>query len=179
MVELDRVVRRFGSPLQQTAVVHLVTNSIHYHRVEEPGGDSSLQQLSCSDCPGEVMSLEHLCFCSGSEATRVRNRMRDALVKALNQSDEARDWIRNLRHFDLAALLKLLFPPAADSSPAQQHRHAVLCFIGAFRSSHLCLPLRRALTRELRPRGASILQQLRLLFVQHIWEAFSVWKERF
>jgi len=128
MVELDRVVRRFGSPLQQTAVVHLVTNSIHYHRVEEPGGDSSLQQLSCSDCPGEVMSLEHLCFCSGSEATRVRNRMRDALVKALNQSDEARDWIRNLRHFDLAALLKLLFPPAADSSPAQQHRHAVLCF---------------------------------------------------
>ena len=122
------------------------------------------------------MSLEHLCFCSGPEATRVRNRMRDALVKLLQQSDEARGWIRNLRHFDLAALLKLLFPPASDSSPAQQQRHAVLCFIGAFPSSHLCLPLRRALTRGLRPRGAYILQQLRLLFVQHIWEAFPFGK---
>ena len=109
----------------------------------------------------------------------MRNRMRDSLVKLLQQSDEAHDWIRNLRHFDLAALLKLLFPPTADSFPAQQQRHAVLCFIGAFPSSHLCLPLRRALTRELRPRGASILQQLRLLFAQRIWEAFSVWKERF
>jgi len=179
MVELGRVVRRFGSPVQQAAVVHPATNSIHYHRVEEPGGESSLQQLPCSDCPGEVMSLEHLLFCSGSEATRVRNRMHDTLVKLLEQSDEARGWIRNLRHFDLATLLKLLFPPTADSSPAQQQRLAVLSFFGAFPSSCLCLPLRRALTRELRPRGASILQQLRLLFVQHIWEAFSFWKERF
>ena len=179
MLALADTVRRLGTPAQQTALMHIATNSIQYHLIEEADGSQSLQQLPCSRCL-VPLTLSHLVQCSDSQsdAATLRKQLKDSLVDSLERSLADSALIPASARANPSSLLRWVFPPAPSLSTEQLQRHAILCMVGAFCSSQL-RPSLRSLSRAPAPGRTSTLQQFRLLCVQHLLEAFATWKERF
>lgn len=177
MLELAQTVRQLGTVEQQATLIHVATNSIQYHLVEEPDGGQSLQQLPCTDCL-VPLTLSHLTVCPGRDADRWRQKLAAGILSlaepAMADSGQVPAAIRR----DLMDLLLWIFPPVSTLSPEQRSLHGVLCSVGAFPSSQL-RPSLRSLSRAPVPGHASILQRLRLLCIQRVQDAYSAWKERF
>jgi exonuclease III len=75
IIELGRVVLKFGSPLQQITLVHVATNSIHFHWCQQDDGTSKLKQLQCATCAAETMTLSHLLSDTCTDASTIQFRL--------------------------------------------------------------------------------------------------------
>jgi ribonuclease HI len=137
MVELGRIARLFGTPTQQATLVHVATNSAHFHWVYEPPPSRicALQQMQCAHC-NTAFDLSHLALCPSPSSSLARLALRDDIVNLLTRFAAADPWLRRHAHLILDQLLLALFPPgvvAAGADPlAHRDRHLTLCMLGAF-----------------------------------------------
>ena len=165
--ELGRVTVAHGSREQQCTLLHVATNSIHFHWLEDASGDSSLKQLQCEDC-AQTLDLAHLLECPSPSSVAYRRQMRISFIAILALSPVARPWLARNTGLALAALLRSLFPPP----PAPPYTHAVRCSVGAFTAAEA-----NAAAKELgfvpAKEGLSALTQLRLTCLDNIHAHFT------
>ena len=189
MLELGRVVLQHGSAAQQATLVHVATNSIHFHW-QAPDGDSVappvLQQLRCSAPCAEVLTLAHLSACLHATGVSYRQQLRSDIVRLLSAA------LRRLRGVCCTVSLHCLrcsspFPmpaPAAGAAAAslaeQQHRHLAGLMCGAFTASQANAAARAVgfIGPAAAADGRSMLQRLRLLCLDSIASLYSERKER-
>ena len=167
MIELGRIALRFGTPAHQSTLIHVATNSVHFHWVADapPSRESSLQHVQCEPC-ASTLSLDHLASCPAPLSSDFRRRLRDGIVRVLAQFDDAAGWLRRHSHLDLDQILLLLFPAAPH--------HFLLCMIGAFsasESTHAAKLLH--LTPDDTPRAT---REIRLLCLESIEKVYTLLK---
>ena len=141
MIELGRSAMRSGSPIQQSTLVHVATNSIQFRwvRADPDGAPDSLQELECSPCQ-RALTLAHVAVCPHNRP--FRNTLRDALIASMGTHPTATAWLSPRRTQPLAVLMDGLFPPAPDPPPDDlgpppltDEAQAACMMIGAFTSS--------------------------------------------
>jgi hypothetical protein len=169
MVELGRITIRHGTPAHQSTLIHVATNSIHFHWVKDapPSRKSSLQQTQCGSC-NSTLSLDHLASCPAPLSSDFRRRLRDDMFRVLTQFNDAAGWLRQHAHLDLEQVLLLLFPAAP-------HHHFLLCMIGAFsaaESTHAAKILH--LSSDDAPRA---MREFRLLCLESIEKVYTLLKK--
>ena len=177
VIDLGRVVLKFGSPAQQCAFVHLATNSLHFYWQPEAFDESApLRQVQCDHCD-EVMTITHASDCPSAEATRLRGLLQASISASLADTklDPVTDWLHANRHLTLAAVMLRLFPPPPAAPPDEVRRHTARCMIGAFtlRESNAAEKLLGIPRSNLHP---SPLERVRLLCVDHFARVFSTLK---
>ena len=186
MVELGRIVLKYGSSSQQITMIHVATNSIHYHWFTAVDGTSSLQQLQCASCH-QTMSLNHLITCPHVDCISFRHELQQDIINLLTVESASSDWLRDHHHSPLSQLLQTLFPmpgsvassSAAASSSAPKLHHLTRILTGSFTSSESNAASKLiGLTSasKLSKCAPSPLNKLRLLCLDHISQVYNKWK---
>src|SRR6185437_15384822 len=95
-----------GSTEQQRTLVHVATNSIHYHFAPAagPGSASSLQQLQCDDCHA-TLTLEHLAQCQSQLGLDYRAQLHRDILSLLGEEYQTAAWCA--RHRAISNLIPL------------------------------------------------------------------------
>lgn len=112
--ELGRSILKHGKAEQQTTMVLVVTNSIHYYWLEEPG--EPIQQLTCNQLNkaqpcSHRLSLEHLATCSTSlDCINFRSDLLSRIIQRLRQHPVTHPWLASHPHCTLTSFLLALFP---------------------------------------------------------------------
>lgn len=186
IVDLGRIALRHGSRSQQSAVIHVATNSIHYHWVDSVDGDgapsSSLEQLWCDHCE-DVMSMFHFATCRSPSVQRHHEQLRLDMVQLISTFDCTRDWLRNNSHRvqPFQRLIQLLFPPFISDpdciNQAEVQLHICRCLVGGFTTSEGSAATRVLGFTGERQQGHIFLQQLRLLSLQSVLDYYTLLKE--
>ena len=198
MVELGRITLRLGSPALQDTLLHVASNSLHFHLVNSAVANARgrlRQQLCrwrCTACmePGSAPPVRaeltplHLLSCPQPTATRFRSKLHLAVVQLLSEPNypDTLAWLRDNGGAggDLSALLHALFqpPPAATAASAEDStRQPALCLVGAFSKSEASWAVRRLKLPD-RADGLALLHQLRLLCLRHIRRFYNLLKKR-
>ena len=175
MTHLGREALRHGSAHHQTTLVHVATNSIEFHWLEDASGDSSLQRLRCDPCDCHL-TLSHLVECPAPDGVSARSQLRRAILGLLSSTDCTRDWLHANRRLELGAMLLALFPIAASASAEEQRRHLARLICGAF-TNRQATAAARSLGFDPAETGRTTLRQLRLLCLEHIEKVYSSRKE--
>ena len=170
---LGRFVLKDGTSTHQMTLVHIATNSIHFHWVTEDDGTSSLHRLQCQLCH-EDLTMRHLLFCPDHASQRVRDYFQAEIIDHFHQFDDCQPWIRSLvGHLQLPQLLAKLFPPSISVHGEGINDHILRCFVGAISTSEL----RHASTTVLKFQDPNIgriaLNQFRLLQLTNIHTVYS------
>jgi hypothetical protein len=135
MRDAGRVVLRHGSRSQQATFVHVVINSIHYHRPPVPrGARSVLEPVPCA-ASHVPLTLAHLAVCADASCAQPRQQLQRAIVALLSEYAATRDWLRLHRRLPLPELLTSLFPPPAPPAAArdaERQRRLTRLLCGAF-----------------------------------------------
>ena len=183
LVELGRITLQFGTPLHQSTLVHVATNSIHYFWKEDapPGRSSSLQQLRCEPCD-TIMSIDHLVSCPEAMASQYRDQLKTDIVDLLSECAASKQNVGTFRGHTLDRLLLSLFPLPLVADPTadpvhHRHRHVTLCMIGAFTSTEASSVIHSLGLHPLAD-ARSIMRRLRLLCLESIEKFYTSLKIR-
>ena len=165
-IELGRVVLKAGSRTQQNTLVHVVTNSIHFHWFPPDESDAKLEQVQCTDCR-VALTLDHLATCFKPPCVEYRDELRHSLLDALGNCADTRNWLRANRGGDLHSLYLRLFPLSVVATAEEVALHPSRCLIGAF-THRECTSAAKTLGIIDLEEGRSLLTQLRLISIDHI-----------
>jgi len=178
ILNLGRTALKHGDMAEQTTLVHVATNSIHYHWVEQDDGTSALQQIQCSSCQ-QTMTLTHLISCTDSESVRVRQQLQNDIIDIIDNSNHTSDWLRNHRHLTPHQFARQLFPPPSSATTTgEQQLHLTRIMIGAFTSAEANAALKLlGVVNTPRQKDPTPLQRISLLTLQHINNIYNKWKE--
>ena len=186
VLDLGRAVVSRGSAEQQHTLVHVATNSIHFHRApisDEPGCATVLLPLQCDDCDAEL-TLEHLAVCRSQLGVDYREQLRRDILSLFGEEVQTIDWCA--RHRDIGQLVPMLlelFPlPAAvaASAPdsAARNKHLTYAMCGVFTEAQATAAAKAA---GFKPHpdakvGKRVLRRLRLLCLDGLRELFTARK---
>ena len=135
VIQSARHVMRHGSRTQQSTFVHVATNTIHYHWLDDadarPRVKARLAELQCGDACATSLTIVHLAVCNQHMPYRIE--LRDAIVLLMEQHQCTDAWVRAHQHESLHSFLKFMFPrPAslsAESADAALVRRAQLMIV--------------------------------------------------
>ena len=178
MIELGRTALKHGNINHQTTLVHVATNSIHYHWVNHDDGTSTLAQVQCASCQ-QTMTLTHLISCTHSTNVDLRQQLQQDIIDTIDNSDHTSDWLQNNRHSTPHQFARQLFPPpsSAVTTDEQQH-HLTRIMIGAFTSSESNAASKLlGLVTTPRQKDPTPFQRISLLTLRHINNIYTKWKE--
>ena len=176
MVELGRVIMKFGSVPQQNALLHLATNSIQHYWVEDDAGEKSLTEVACDTCP-LALSILHLSDCLGAKAAQYRHTLKERLLHSLRGSQCDRNWLSANSRLDLPSFIRQLFPPSADALGAAEamRLHTARCMMGAFSPSQSNAAA-KLLHFPLSTDRPTAMEMLRCVCVDQFSHSYSLWK---
>ena len=192
VLELGRVVVRRGSAQQQHTLVHVATNSIHYHfaPVAGPGSATKLQQLQCEDC-GVALTLGHLAVCRAQLGEDYRAQLHRDILDLFADEPQAAAWVK--RHQAAGSLRTLLFDlfpvpsevaamqPASLEAIAARGKHLAHAMCGVFTSSAANIAAKAAGFNSLNSGdvkdGQRCIHRLRLLCLDNAERLFTARKD--
>jgi ribonuclease HI len=105
-IELGRVVLKEGSTAQQKTLVHVATNSIHFHWYPPDDPDATLEQVQCDGCK-VALTLDHLATCFAPSCVDYRLELQNAILAEIDSYPDTRNWHRSNREGDLFTLYLL------------------------------------------------------------------------
>jgi len=180
VLDLGRAIVQRGSAQQQHTLVHVATNSIHYHFAAAPG---PVQQLQCDDCR-VTLTLEHLAVCQSQLGLDYREQLHLDILSLFAEEYQTAEWCA--RHRAIASLIPLLldlFPlPAAvaASAPnsAERRKHYTSAMCGVFTQAQATAAVKVAgfKTPKDIKEGQRILHRLRCLCLDGLERLFAVRK---
>ena len=133
-----------STPLQQATLVHVGTNSIQFHWVEdESTGVSSLRQIQCRQC-GCSATLTHLANCVARPGVAYRARLQSATIRLLTGVPATRAFARRHSGTPLPALLDAIVPlrGRAFAPPPDVQHHLARSMVGAFTTAEASAAVR-------------------------------------
>lgn len=181
---MGNIILKYGTPVQQIDLVHIITNSIHYHYINDVHGLSKLNKLWCNHCD-EMLSIDHVVICNSSYMIRLRNTFHSAIISLLKSTSCCDEWIRKSSTLSLMDLLDELFPTLVEASYSASNsiifdelhfRTSVM--IGAFNERQQNKAIKLLKVKE-KVDGINIFNQLRILCVEFISNTFQSWKMQF
>jgi hypothetical protein len=131
MMDLGKIIMKFGSAIQQNTLLHLATNSIQAYWKENGSGENILSEVKCDLCR-QPMTILHLSGCRGAKAMTFHQSLKQRLLNLLRESHCDRNWIRSNHRLDLSSFIRKLFPPPAESDAEAIRLHTARCMMGAF-----------------------------------------------
>ena len=164
-IELGRVVLKEGSEAQQKTLVHVATNSMHFHWHPPNDPGATLQQVRC-DCQ-VALSLDHLATCFTPLCVVYRLELQKAILAELARCDDTQNWLRANRGGDLFRLFLRLFPLSVIATAEEVALHPSRCLIGAY-THRECTSAMKTLGINDREEGRATLTQLRLISLDRI-----------
>lgn len=186
MIDLGRVIMKFGSTQDQATFIHLATNTIdRYWKIVPNNLMPSVEEktyihLQCEfDTCKTDMNLSHFSSCPNSKAVSSRLQLRNTLVQSITDSQSQSNWLDVNRRLALSSFLLRLFPPSAETrSVDDRNRHITRCMMGAFTSAEanaasklLSFPIKNPSKQTPSP-----MDLLRLHSVKHFTHTFNDWK---
>ena len=179
MIQSCREVMQHGSSTQQATLVHVATNTIHYHWHAIAGAPrrlAKLVQLQCSAHCLTSLTVAHLAACPHHRA--YRQALRDAIVGLLDRHELTHDWLRVNSRLDLHRLMSTMIPSASPipaASDASCLRRTRL-MVGAFTSAESdAAMLRIGLDDDVDSR--TVMVEMRLICLDHIATLYNKLKQ--
>ena len=173
-VALGSVALRQGTAEQQVTLLHVATNSIHYHWRQLADGTAALQQLQCAACAA-ALTLTHATACPAPASANYRSLLQSCLLTVIGGSVLTADWLRRHGGSSLAVQLRSLFPAPVGASAEQLQRHHTAVMCGAFTAAQASAAARTlGFTSEaVADDGRQLMKQLRLACLDAVQPLFA------
>ena len=167
--DLSLAVMQTGGHQLQSSLLHLVTNTIHFHW----GHHNTLHQVFCHTCSA-AMTLDHLVECRQVAVCNFRYHLKQQLIALIRTVDGSASWLRHHSHVSLVPFLSTLFP--SPDGHAWDLLNITRCMIGAFTSVQRRSAIRLLQLRDHKS-GLAMFQQFRLVCAEEVSTLFSQWKD--
>jgi hypothetical protein len=166
IIELGRIVNQIGTPIHQSTLLHMTTNSIEYlWKKQKYSKKSILQQLVCGGTLN-TLSISHLFNCKTAPCLMFQRQLHSKFVTSLHCHVETHAWLDLNQHHLLRKMMSLLFPPTLLSTLSDDHElDIIMCGGWTTRQSTQALKI---LNLKISVETKHFMNQLRLKCIEEI-----------